>query len=75
MNETRTIETEIVLSTKANPQPSPSIVKGGDCGFCCLSGIFNVSCSARHPEGRWIRVVEFLRQNGGYNVVWIKPKS
>jgi hypothetical protein len=33
-----------------------------------------VSCSARHPDGRWIEVGDFLRQHGGYNVHLVRPR-
>jgi len=32
-----------------------------------------VSCSARHPEGRWIDRNTFLRQWGGFNTLWARP--
>lgn len=32
-----------------------------------------VSCSARHPEGRWIDRNDFLRKWGGFNTLWARP--
>lgn len=32
-----------------------------------------VSCSTRHPEGRWIDRNDFLRQWGGFNTLWARP--
>lgn len=32
-----------------------------------------VSCSASHPEGRWVEVRDFLRNWGGYNVLLVRP--
>lgn len=32
-----------------------------------------VSCSARHPEGRWIDRNTFLREWGGFNTLWARP--
>lgn len=33
-----------------------------------------VSCSAAHPEGKWIGVIDFLEKWGGFNVILAKPK-
>jgi hypothetical protein len=33
-----------------------------------------VSCSARHPEGRWICSREFLIKHGGFNVQFVRPR-
>jgi len=32
-----------------------------------------ISCSARHPEGKWINSLEFLRNHGGFNVLLVRP--
>ena len=32
-----------------------------------------VSCSARHPEGRWVDRNDFLRKWGGFNTLWARP--
>lgn len=32
-----------------------------------------VSCSARHPEGRWVDRNDFLRAWGGFNALWARP--
>lgn len=32
-----------------------------------------VSCSARHPEGRWIRARDFLARQGGFNALLVRP--
>ena len=34
-----------------------------------------VSCSARHPEGRWIDRNAFLRHWGGFNALWARPAA
>lgn len=34
-----------------------------------------VSCSAKHPQGRWVEVRDFLTNYGGYNVILCKPKE
>ncbi|MEN6550030.1 MAG: hypothetical protein ABFE07_28645 [Armatimonadia bacterium] len=34
-----------------------------------------VSCSARHPEGKWLEVRDFLTNYGGYNVILVRPKE
>jgi hypothetical protein len=34
-----------------------------------------VSCSARHPEGRWVKSRDFLQQQGGYNVLLARPAA
>lgn len=36
---------EVVLPRRAIPQPQPAINPGGDCGPCCLAGIFGLSVS------------------------------
>lgn len=32
-----------------------------------------VSCSARHPEGKWVGRREFLEKWGGFNTIWARP--
>lgn len=32
-----------------------------------------VSCSARHPEGRWIAARDFLQRHGGFNALFARP--
>lgn len=32
-----------------------------------------VSCSAQHPEGRWVPRSDFLRGCGGFNALWARP--
>lgn len=32
-----------------------------------------VSCSAHHPDGKWIETREFLQKYGGFNVILVKP--
>lgn len=32
-----------------------------------------VSCSAQHPEGRWVPRSDFLRGWGGFNALWARP--
>lgn len=34
-----------------------------------------VSCSARHPEGKWYDSRTFLRERGGFNVIMVRPKA
>ena len=34
-----------------------------------------VSCSAAHPEGRWVDHNEFLEAWGGYNVILVRPAA
>jgi len=33
----------VQLPTRSTPQPSPGILPGGDCAYCCLSGIMGIS--------------------------------
>jgi hypothetical protein len=32
-----------------------------------------VSCSARHPEGRWVRIRDFVTRWGGFNALLARP--
>lgn len=32
-----------------------------------------VSCSARHPEGKWVGVHDFLSKYGGFHALWARP--
>ncbi len=32
-----------------------------------------VSCSARHPEGKWYPIREFVRDRGGFNALYARP--
>lgn len=32
-----------------------------------------ISCSASHPEGKWINVNNFLLNYGGFNPIWVMP--
>ncbi len=32
-----------------------------------------VSCSSKHPEGKWEGVEEFLTTRGGYNILLARP--
>lgn len=34
-----------------------------------------ISCSARHPEGKWYDSRLFLRERGGFNVIMVRPKG
>jgi hypothetical protein len=38
-----------------------------------LTGEVLVSCSARNPAGEWIEARTFLRDCGGYNVLFVRP--
>jgi hypothetical protein len=33
----------VLLPVHSNPQPHPNILSGGDCAYCCLSGIMNTT--------------------------------
>lgn len=35
--------TEIVLKRRAVKQPMPKLFNGGDCGACCIAGVFNIA--------------------------------
>jgi hypothetical protein len=34
-----------------------------------------LSCSARHPEGRWVRTRDLLHERGGLNVLLARPPA
>lgn len=34
-----------------------------------------VSCSSKHPAGRWFRARDFLRTRGGFNVLLFRPAA
>lgn len=53
-------EVEIVLRRRVVPQPSPAIVRGGDCGACCLAGVLGLS----------VREVYELNQEGPAALSW-----
>lgn len=37
------ILTEVVLPRRVVPQPNPAVCTGGDCGACCIAGVFGIS--------------------------------
>lgn len=41
---------EIVLSRRVHPQPTPEIVRGGDCGACVLGGALGISIERVYDE-------------------------
>ncbi len=43
----------------------------GECG--AIREEILVSCSATHPEGRWVSVRDFLREWGGFNLFLARP--
>ncbi len=38
-----------------------------------LTGEVLVSCSARNPSGEWVEAREFLKERGGFNLLFVRP--
>jgi hypothetical protein len=61
---------QMICGARINFVPNPNMEGSGSYDQDIL-----VSCSARHPEGKWYDSSKFLRERGGFNVIMVRPRS
>ncbi len=60
----------LICGTRERVEPNKYVEGAGD----IIQEIF-VSCSAKHPEGRWYEIRDFLTYRGGFNCYLVRPSK